>query len=145
MPSDTRFKPGHKPAPPTRRFKKSVAAADLPTITQLAARGVREIDLARSLGLSQHSWERIKRDDPAVMEAFAAGRQQMHDALVGKLFEQALKGQLVPTLFLLKTVFHYREDAPPEMPHIVINLPHAAPATNYLPAPKLERVPEDDA
>lgn len=113
----------------------------LPTIKQLAARGVREVDIARACDIHPTTWQRIKNEDAQVAEAFAAGRQKMHDSLVNVLYQNAMKGQLVPALFLLKCVFHYREDSPAETPSIVINLPSAIPATNYRPA-VVERVDE---
>jgi hypothetical protein len=52
----------------------------------------------------------------------------MHDALVNVLFERAMKGDIVPNLFLLKTRFGYREGDQPQdqQPRIIINLPGAA-------------------
>ena len=114
----------------------------LPTIKQLASRGVREQDIARACGIDPTTWVRIRKEDPEAADAWAAGRQVMHDALVGKLYERAMKGDLVPALFLLKCVFHYREDSPAEAPSIVINLPPAIPAATYRGALTAERVDE---
>jgi hypothetical protein len=57
----------------------------------------------------------------------------MHDALVGKLYEKAMRGQDVPILFLLKTVFGYAEGAPlgDARPQVIINLPAAVPLEQY--------------
>lgn len=100
----------------------------LPTIKQLASRGVREKDIARACDIDPSTWTKMKVADAKVAEAFAAGRQIMHDALVGKLYERAMAGDLVPALFLLKTTFGYREgDEPSDMrPQITIHLPGSA-------------------
>jgi hypothetical protein len=104
--------------------RKTLAKQDLAAITKLAAKGVRERDIARAVGVSNQVWDRQKVEQPEVQAAFHAGRQVMHDALVGKLFERAMKGDIVPNLFLLKTVFGYREgDEPQEVrPQITINM-----------------------
>jgi len=102
-------------------------------ITKLAARGVREKDIARAVNVSEPTWIKRKNDEPALRAAFDAGRQVMHDALVSKLFERAMKGDIVPALFLLKVVFGYREnDVPDELrPQVVINIPAALPREEY--------------
>jgi hypothetical protein len=114
---------------PTRnkggRPPKSIAPAQLATVKALAARGVRERDIGRAFEIAPTTWLKLKKERPDVQEAFDAGRQIMHDALVGKLFERAMKGDLVPNLFLLKCVFHYREqgdESGETRPQITINM-----------------------
>ena len=130
--SRTSFKSSNR-ANPSGRPQKEVATRDLPVITKLAAKGVREKDIARAVGVSEPTWLRIKRDCPEVVAALDAGRQVMHDALVGKLYEKAMRGQDVPILFLLKTVFGYAEGTAlgDARPQVIINLPSAVPMEQY--------------
>ncbi len=113
--------------------RKTLSNADLAAVTKLAAKGVREQDIARAVGVGATTWQRLKHEHPEVQAALDSGRQVMHDALVGKLFERAMKGDIVPNLFLLKTVFGYREgDEPSETrPQITINLPGALPLSAF--------------
>lgn len=132
MPRAKPFAPGNN-MNPLGRPKKVVAQRQLADITKLAAKGVREQDIYRAIGMSQHTWERQKAEQPEVQAALDAGRQIMHDALVGKLFERAMKGDIVPNLFLLKTRFGYREgDEPSETrPQITINMQGTLTAEQY--------------
>ena len=118
---------------PNGARRRTIASRDLPTITALAARGVRERDIARAVQVSPTTWPRLRDTDPAVNAAFEAGRQQMHDALVGKLYEKAMKGDTVALLFSLKVFFGYREnELTHDRPQInIINLPGAAPIAEY--------------
>ena len=83
-------------------------------ITKLAARGVREKDIARAVDVSEPTWLSLKRDFPEVQAAVDAGRQVMHDALVGKLYEKAMAGDTIALLFAMKVMFGYRENEPPQ-------------------------------
>lgn len=118
---------------PLQTRKRRVTAEQLVTITEMAARGCREIDIARACGMSQPVFGRLKKEQPEIIDALEAGRQVEHDALRGKLFDLAMNGQVVPAIFLLKTRHGYREnDAPRESAStVVINLPSALPADQY--------------
>lgn len=135
MPGETtQFKPGQIANPQGRRPTK-IAKRDLPAISKLAARGVREGDISRWLGVSGPTWQRIKRDQQEVQDALDAGRQKMHDALIGKLYERAMAGETVPLLFILKARFGYREGdelGGSAQPQITINLPGAVPLAQYV-------------
>jgi len=123
-----RFQPGVV-TNPNGRPRKLIAAKHLPTIKELAAKGVRVKDICRAIEISEPTWTKCLAEQPEVRDAFDSGRQVMHDALVSKLFERAMKGDLVPNLFLLKCVFSYREmgdESGEGRPNIVINLPGAA-------------------
>jgi len=135
----TRFRKGQS-GNPLGREKRSVPVTELATITALAARGVREQDIGRAVGMSQQVWARQRDAQPEVMEALNAGRQQMHDKLVGKLYAKAMSGDTVSLLFLLKSRFGYREGESAEgaRPQVIINLPAAMPTLEqYRAAPAL--------
>jgi len=128
----TSFKPGIAPNP-NGAPRKTIPASELKLITADAARGCREKDIARTLGMSALTWQRIKERDPAVQAAFDAGRQKMHDALIGKLYEKAMKGDTVSLIFACKILLGYRENdvAMEFRPQITITLPDALPAEKY--------------
>src|SRR5438552_16438132 len=106
--SRTTFLPGNR-ANPNGRPRKSIAKRDLDVITKLGARGCREKDIARAVGVSEPTWMRIKSTDTDVLAALNAGRQLMHDALVNKLFEKAMNGDTIALIFSLKAFFAYRD------------------------------------
>lgn len=87
----------------------AVGNKGLEIVEELAARGVAEATIAKALGMSKDAFRSVKRRDPAVQEAIDRGRAVEHDKLVGVLFEQAMSGQYVPAMFLLKTRHGYRE------------------------------------
>jgi hypothetical protein len=113
--------------------RKLVPASQLPNITRLAARGVRERDIARAMGMSQPTWIKCKHDFPEVLKALEDGQQQMHDGLVAQLLTRAKKGDVVPALFLLKTRYGYREgeELSNARPQVVINLPGSLPSETF--------------
>jgi hypothetical protein len=127
-----RFKKGDVGNPSGGR-RKTIPASKLPLITQLAARGVREKDIGRACDMSRDTWTRYRNANPEVAAAFEAGRQVMHDALVGKLYEKAMGGDTIALIFALKCFFGYRENAEvPELrAQVVINLPGAAALSDY--------------
>lgn len=94
--------------PPAQR-KKTVPPGGYKRIRELAANGAREVDIARELKMSPRTWDRVKRDDEKALAAWEAGRAVEHEALRGKLFDAAMKGNVAAAMFLLKTRFGYRE------------------------------------
>jgi hypothetical protein len=112
-PSRTQFKPGNPHA-----FKsgadnpQSKVRTQSDILTRLASQGIRDDDLRRVCGISSDDWPTHKQQHPDIQDAIDAGRAKMHDSLVAVLYKNALKGQLVPALFLLKTQFSYRENDP---------------------------------
>jgi hypothetical protein len=140
----TCFKPGQSGNPHGRQ-RLTIAPEQLPVIVKLAAKGVRELDIARAVGVSHQVWARQRVLQPEVADALDAGKQQMHDRLVGKLYAQAMDGNIVALLFLLKTRFGYREgEAQDARPQVIINLPTAAPLEQYAPALVAEHAVESD-
>ena len=130
--NSTTWKPGTV-TNPRGRAPKTIAARDLAAITKLAARGCREKDIARAVGVSPPTWARIRDADPDVRAAFDAGRQVMHDALIGKLYEKAMGGDTVSLIFACKILLGYREnDAAVEFkPQVTITLPGALPLEKF--------------
>src|SRR5262245_16772510 len=122
--SDGRFLPG-KSGNANGVPRKTLTTQHLTVVTQLAAKGVREADIARAVGLSVPTWIGLKTTVPAVADALALGQRMMHDALIGKLYEKAMNGDTVALLFMLKSRFGYKEGTEPSeaRPQIVINLP----------------------
>jgi hypothetical protein len=142
-----KFLPGQSGNPAGRK-PKTVALSKLPLISKLAARGVREKDIARHVAdMSEATWIAYKRDHPEVVAAVDAGRQVMHDALIGKMFESAMSGDQRAGEFILRAVFGYRDqgDPPGEVrPQVIINLPGAATLDQYRPALIAERAERSD-
>ncbi|MDQ2696444.1 MAG: hypothetical protein M3Z21_13935 [Pseudomonadota bacterium] len=101
------------------RPKKTVPQNAYDIIEKMAARGCRELDIARSIGLGDKSWPRILKEDPKAAEAFDKGRGQAHDVLMGQLFKKALDGDTACLLFALKVLFGYRENNAVETDHRV--------------------------
>lgn len=138
------FKKGQSGNPAGPR-KKTVPASRLALITQLAARGVREKDIARAVDMSADTWVRCRDVQPEVANAFEAGRQAMHDALVGKLYEKAMHGDTIALIFALKIFYGYRDNAEVQelRAQVVINLPGATSLDKYRPPLLAERVDEN--
>jgi hypothetical protein len=85
-----------------------VGRKGLKIIEELSARGVAEATIAKALRMGKDAFRAAKRRDPAVQEAIDRGRAVEHDRLVGVLHEQAMAGQYVPAMFLLKARHGYR-------------------------------------
>ena len=81
----------------------------LKVIEELAARGVAEATMAKTLRMGKDAFRAAKRRDPAVQDAIDRGRAVEHDKLVGVLHDLAMGGQYVPAIFLLKARHGYRE------------------------------------
>ena len=91
------------------RRKKLLPMGGLAKIRDLASRGFSEKDIARALGMSQHTFTKRKDEDPALVDALDEGRSIEHQALYSKLMEKAMGGDIVALLFLLKCRHGYRE------------------------------------
>ena len=131
---------------PKGRARRVLTAVDLRKVVTLAAAGCHEYSIARALGIDADTLTARKKDTPALLTAIATGRAQWHDRHVGLLNAAAEKGQIIASMFLLKSRFGYREGSAPEdaRPTVVINLPSAADVTSYTGA-VLEHKADDDA
>jgi len=117
------------------RPKKLLPRDGLATVRDLASRGFSEKDIARSLGVSQKTFGRMKTDDETIVDALDEGRSIEHQALYGTLYEKAMKGEIVALLFLLKCRHGYRETADVSATHatqIVIQMPGALDRDAYV-------------
>lgn len=92
-----------------------VTPTGLAIIKKLAANGCKLDTIAAALGCSRDTLAACRSRDAAVQEALDAGRAVMHDELVGLLMAQARAGAFIPAIFLLKSVFGYREGAQVEV------------------------------
>lgn len=123
--------------PPRRRSgrpPRRLTSKDHATVAAMAARGFREADVARRLGMAESTWRRVRDRDPQVVEAFEAGRSELHEELISQLLEKAREGNIACLLFALKILFGYRENAPVEVEHthnVRIELPAALAVEAY--------------
>jgi hypothetical protein len=93
------------------RRKRLLPTDGLEIIRKLGARGVRESDIWKALGLSYKSWSRIKRENDEARLALEEARMMEHDDLYGVLYDKAVKGDSTAAMFLLKTRHGYKEGA----------------------------------
>ena len=117
------------------RPKKNLQRKDYAVIAAMSARGFRKEDVARRLGIAVRTLDRILAEDERAEEAFAAGRSELHEELVGKLVAKAREGDKACLIFALKAIFQYRENSPIEVEHrhaIQIQLPAAMTPEAYL-------------
>lgn len=141
----------HRTGKPAGRTKLRVAAVPdgYRIIEELASRGCSEVTIARALGMSQDTWRREKSEDPKAVEALERGRAVEHDSLVGKLYESAMKGNVVAALFLLKARHGYREGHTIEHQQnvrVTLELPAALDPNTYARVinPRPEALPPGD-
>jgi len=110
------------------RPRKTLPAGGLQVIRDMAAKGVAEVRLARALKMDYRTWARIRDTDPEAKAAYREAKAIERDALVGKLYEQAMEGNTVAAIFLLKARHGYRDIGDPPAPegsrvNLVFNLP----------------------
>jgi hypothetical protein len=100
-----------------------------------AARGLRLDDAAARLGISRRTLGRIFEVDPRAAQAWALGRAELHEELIGTLIAKAKRGDTVALLFSLKTLYGYREGEPldggEQRSLVTINLAAAATPEQY--------------
>ncbi len=120
-------------ANPKGRARRLLTAPELRKVEALAASGAHEYSIARVLGIDADTLRARKRDTPGLVDAIAAGRARWHDRHVGLLNAAAEKGQIIASMFLLKSRFGYREGAALEEGRapVVINLPAASSLEKY--------------
>ena len=103
-------------------------------VCKAAADGVPRTAIAASLRINRRTLREITQRQPEVAEAFAAGRAGNEAELVSLLMEQARSGNMVATMFLLKSMHGYREGEAREndsRPTVIINLPDSMTPEQY--------------
>lgn len=104
-------------------------------IRSAAARGYTRRGVAMALSCNEDVLVRWLDEHAELREAFAEGREIERAALHGRLYEAAMRGAVVPALFLLKARHGYREgeqegQATPRV-NITFNVPAALPLDAY--------------
>lgn len=133
---------GTKPELPSRRVVNSegksewrVGRRGLKVVEELAARGVAVATIARALHMGKDAFRNVRERQPEVQEALDRGRAREHDALVARLYESAMEGNVVAGIFLLKARHSYVEGQPVEggatSVQVNINLPAAMTPEDY--------------
>ena len=127
---------------------KDVPAGGLDLIREYGAKGVRDAEIARRLGMDPSTFRRLVEENEEVGRAYLDARKTEEDALVGMLFDKAINERdSVAAMFLLKTRHHYRDRGEIQersTPNIVIQLPAAASsAEEYGKLVKVSREGED--
>jgi hypothetical protein len=92
-----------------------IGAKGLKIIEDLSAKGCHQETIAKVLRISHDTLLACRRRQPEVQAALDRGRGVLHDELVSILVQQARAGAFVPAIFLLKSVFGYKEGAPVEV------------------------------
>ncbi len=104
-----------RPERPSRRIVNAlgkseivVTATGLGIVEELAAKGCSVVTIAKALGVDKETFRHIRARDPAVEEAFEAGRAKEHDRLVSNLNTAAASGNVVASIFLLRARHGYQ-------------------------------------
>ena len=111
------------------RPRKNLPAKALDVIRQAASNGVKEVDIAKALGVDFRTWRRISDEDPEAREVYREAKSIEEGKLVGVLFDKAVNKQdSVAAIFLLKARHGYRDQGPTDggddgRPTININIP----------------------
>lgn len=91
---------------------EAVASIDLERVTAMAREGNSLDTIAGECGMTRREFLRRRQEHAELEHAFQQGRAGLEDELVGLLLAKARKGQAVPILFALKSMFGYREGEP---------------------------------
>ena len=141
----------NRPHLPKGRVPRRPVADAAQRIEALAADGFSLVGIARSLGTGVEVLHRWLEEDPALQEAFEAGRESERQVLHNMLFKAAVeKGNIVAAFFLLKCRHGYREGDQSDSANrvsVTFNLPGALSPIEFLkvideqPANKDQPVP----
>jgi len=115
---------------PNGAARTTIAYALLPLIKSMAAKGCRELDIARVSGVNVQTWRKLRDGDlqPEVARALAEGRAILHDQLINKLAQKAMAGDVACLIYSTKVLLGYRENDTSQdaRPIVNITLPGAA-------------------
>lgn len=128
------------------RPRKTLPPDGLKIIRELASKGVKETEVAKALGLTFKTWKRIREENPEAKAAWEEAKAEEHDALVGVLYEKAIKGDSTAAMFLLKSRHGYRDHGPTEggdsaRVNLVFNLPAPLNADQYAKLVEVQPAP----
>jgi len=101
---------------------RSIGKKGLALLEQMAAQGMSQTSMAKTLRMDRSTLTEIKKRQPEVEEAIERGYSRMEDVLVNHLFATALgesKAAVTAAIFLLKTRRGYEGTKVPT--HITIN------------------------
>ena len=108
------------------RPRKHLPRNGLAIIRDCASRGVREIDVAKALGMSYRTWKKLRDADPEAKAAWLEAKSIEHDTLYGHAYEIATdpKHPARPTMlmFLLKARHDYRDHGPTDGAEAGVNI-----------------------
>jgi hypothetical protein len=99
------------PAFVEREFAQLAPANAADVIERMAAEGTPLSLIARELGTSTDTLRRWRREHPTLQEAFEVGRGQLELALIKEV--RSGSREYARSMFLLKTIFGYREQGEP--------------------------------
>lgn len=110
------------------RPRKTLPKNGLELISDLSARGVKETEIAKALGMSFQTWKKIREENPEAKQAWEEAKAVECDALVGKLYDKAMDGDSSAAMFLLKARHGYRDHGATDASdasrvNLVFNLP----------------------
>jgi hypothetical protein len=119
----------------TGRPRKALTDEQRERLSGWAARGFRKRDVAALLEMSADTLRRIMSDDERASRAWDFGRALLLEEIMSPLIERAKQGETVPALFLLKTLYGFREgtelDGDEQRPLVSITLPGAMNPEDY--------------
>lgn len=95
-----------------KRGKRS--SIDLNKVSELAAKGLTNLQIAQSLGISQSTFYRWSESFPEFSDACAQGRAKGEIAVANCLYELALSGNITAIIFYLKCRCGWSEKGPKE-------------------------------
>lgn len=105
-------------------------------LAAMSARGLRRKDCAVLLGMDPSTLRRILGEDERAARAFDYGRALLLEEILSPLIAKAKAGEIVPSLFLLKSVYGFREgselEGDEQRPFVQIVLPGALSEEEYL-------------
>jgi hypothetical protein len=118
------------------RKKIELKSTDYDKVRRLGSRGVSEVDICKSLGISFPTWKRLKSEDEQALEALEEARREEESELVGVLYEAAVNDKnLTAAMFLLKARHSYKEGADQvnaSQVNVKISVPGAMDEKKYL-------------
>lgn len=135
--------------------KRTLTVREYTTIAAMAAAGHRLEDIARRLDMDTRTLREVRGRDDRAVQAFEAGRGELHAELMSRLIEHAKNGRTAELIFALKALFSYSDrPAPQQHEHthrVLIQLPaaldrerYAREVTSGVKPEKLRKLPKGD-